>query len=236
MTLWRDGRARGTAGLERPVMVTPSCDRRIGVTSEVPSQRFRRRRSYGRIRRTASSRRGRNAIEALRAVTPGTRDFIGAAMTLARADGARRAVAINQFTAWEHPSRKDRRKIPLEIEALYRAPMDASRVDRLPRRGREAVSARTGRRGLRVDHVGVRLDRGRAEREDVDGDRRARHVLRSQGGRVLHAARADAPARPDLLDLPDLRVRGRSSTGSFARRRRRSSSRPATPPGPAVRL
>ena len=125
MTLWRDGSARGTLELQRPVMITPACDRRIGLTStylssEIPPPPFVR--PYPKEGLVTS---GPQPIQALEAVQPGTRDFIGAALTLVEPMERAEEVAISQFTAWQHPyTKKDRRKIPLEIEALYRAPMD----------------------------------------------------------------------------------------------------------------
>jgi hypothetical protein len=125
MTIWRDGAARGTITLDRPVIVTPACERRIGITSnykagELPPPPIVR--PYPKDGLVSS---GPQPIDAIEAVQPGTRDMMGAALVLLDPMDKAEQEAIDQFTDWKHPlPRQERRKIPIEIEALYRVPMD----------------------------------------------------------------------------------------------------------------
>jgi hypothetical protein len=125
MTIWRDGAAAGTLQLERPVMVTPACERRMGVASSYKPAGLPPPpviRPYPKDGLVVS---GPQRIDKIEAVPPGTRDFAGAAMVMLEPMERAEQAAIDQFTAWEHPlNRRERLKIPLEIEALYRAPMD----------------------------------------------------------------------------------------------------------------
>lgn len=125
MTIWRDGADRGKIALDRPVIVTPACERRIGLTStyqasELPPPPIVR--PYPKDGLVTS---GSQPIAAIEMVPPGTRDMMGAAMVLVNPVDKAEQRAIDAFTDWKHPvPRKERQKVPIEIEALYRVPMD----------------------------------------------------------------------------------------------------------------
>lgn len=126
LTIWSEGVARGTLQLDRPVMVTAACARRIGVTSSYRSKEIPpppAERPYPKDGLVIS---GPQRIEAVETVARTSPEWTAAAAVLADPMDRAEQIAINQFTDWNHPvERSERKKIPVEIEALYRAPMDA---------------------------------------------------------------------------------------------------------------
>lgn len=126
LTVWSNGASRGQVQLNRPVTMAPSCERRLGLTSNYtpaetpPPPAFRPYPKDGLVTS------GPQPIAVPETVAPGTRDFVGAAMILIDPVDQAEDLATGQFTAWNHPvSRNERKKVPIEIEALYRAPMDS---------------------------------------------------------------------------------------------------------------
>ena len=125
-TIWSDGVARGPLRLGRPVMVTAACQRRIGVTSNYRSTEIPPPPAVRPYPKDGLVTSGPQRIDAIPVVPPGSPEFVAAAMALLEPMDRAEQAAVSQFSDWHHPvSRKERRKVPIEIEALYRASMDA---------------------------------------------------------------------------------------------------------------
>ncbi len=126
LTLWSDGMARGTVHLDKPVMVTPACERRIGLTTDYHPPEMPPPPTVRPYPKDGLVTSGAQPITAIERVPPGTREFTDVALAVIDPVGKAEQAAIDQFSSWDHPlSRKERAKIPVELEALYRAPMDA---------------------------------------------------------------------------------------------------------------
>ena len=126
LTIWAEGTARGSIHLDRPVMITPACERRIGVTSDYRSTEIPPPPSVRPYPKEGLVTSGPEPIVLPLRVSQGNAEWVAATKVLAGPMDAAEQSAINQFTDWKHPvKRDDRKKIPIEIEALYRAPMDA---------------------------------------------------------------------------------------------------------------
>ena len=125
LRVWNDGAAQGTVHLDKPVMMTPACERRIGLSTDYHPPEIPPPPSVRPYPKDGLVTSGQQPIAAVEAVAPGSPAFIDAAIAVIDPVARAEQAAINQFTDWNHPfSRKDRAKIPVEIEALYRAPMD----------------------------------------------------------------------------------------------------------------
>ena len=125
MTLWHDGTARGTVALDRPLMVMAACSRRIAIRTDYRSTEVLphpAERPYPKDGLVVS---GDQRIEAIETVPQTSKEWPATALALIEPMDRAEQNAINQFTDWNHPvKRSDRRKVPVEIEALYKASTD----------------------------------------------------------------------------------------------------------------
>jgi hypothetical protein len=124
-TLWAGGKPRGELKLVAPVMIPLQCGTRLGVSTnyhpaEVPPPPTEQ--PYPKDGLVISSNQPIAEIETIPENAP-VRQTIAAA--IAREFDNEETRAANAFMQWSHPVRRqDRQKMPIEVEALYRAPMD----------------------------------------------------------------------------------------------------------------
>jgi hypothetical protein len=126
MSVWADGSARGTLRLERPTMVRVMCDSRLALTSSYRSKEVAPPPVVQPYPKDGLAISGSQTIEAIEILPRTAPEWIPTALKLVEPFDRAELVAINAFTAWKHPiARKERQKVPVELEMLYRAPMDA---------------------------------------------------------------------------------------------------------------
>jgi hypothetical protein len=126
MTLWAGGERRGTVRLERPATVRIMCSARAGLRSNyvsslpVPPPI---ERSFPKDGLVVS---GSTAVEPIMVVPRSSPEWQTSELGMVKAFDVAETTAAQSFTDWKHPSeRAQRRQVPVELEALYKAPMDA---------------------------------------------------------------------------------------------------------------
>jgi hypothetical protein len=127
MTLWVGGRKRAVVRLQAPTMVPVMCSSRLGLRSDYVSPLpppAPTEQSYPKEGLVVS---GSTVVDAVSAVPSSSPEWPASALLLIQPFDAAETTAANAFTAWKHPvSRKARQKVPIVLEALYKAPMDAA--------------------------------------------------------------------------------------------------------------
>jgi len=124
MTAWVGGANRGPIHLARPTVLPLMCESRVGLVSDYqsnePATSFEP--PFPKDGLAVSGGQRVDKIEILSADSPEwTRTETFLATEFDRAEQS----AIDAFGGWKHPvPRAARRKMPVEVEALYRAPMD----------------------------------------------------------------------------------------------------------------
>jgi hypothetical protein len=124
LSLWFEGARVRDVKLERPAVVAVLCDRRIGVRTDARAE-IPLPPPYEPFPKQGLVVSGAHEIGSIVRVSSAAPDF--KALALAIADEAAEAEdrAVRRFTDWRHPfSKKDRRRVPIELEALYRSAMD----------------------------------------------------------------------------------------------------------------
>jgi hypothetical protein len=125
LTLWAGGKPRGELKLVAPVMIVFPCGSRLGlrtnyVSAEVPPPPTEQ--PYPKDGLVVSTGQSIEPIESVPEESP-ARKMV--ALEIAEEFNREEHRAAGEFMRWEHPVRRqDRGKIPIEIEALYRAPME----------------------------------------------------------------------------------------------------------------
>jgi hypothetical protein len=123
LTLWAAGKPRGELKLLAPSMIRLRCGTRLGVSTnyhpaEVPPPPMEQ--PYPKDGLVVS---GTQAVGVIDTVPPDAPVRKAAAGKVAEAFDREEHRAAGQFMQWQHPVRRqDRSKIPIAIEALYRAP------------------------------------------------------------------------------------------------------------------
>lgn len=124
-TIWRDGTPQGRLQLDKPVMVSAACTRRVAISSDYRAKELPPPPAVRPYPKDGLVISGPQRVEPLTTVPPGSPEWNAARSVLA--DPLERAEmrAINLFTDWDHPVKhSERKKVPIELEAIYRAPMD----------------------------------------------------------------------------------------------------------------
>lgn len=125
MTVWSDGAARGTVALDRPVIVMAACSRRMAVRTDYRSTEVLPHPAERPYPKDGLVISGDQRIDAVETVPRTSKEWPATAVALIDPMDRAEQRAVDQFTDWEHPvKRSERRKVPVEVEALYRAPMD----------------------------------------------------------------------------------------------------------------
>ncbi len=125
MTLWADGVKRGPVRLERPTPLQPMCSTRLALRTSyksalpVPPPA---ERPYPKDGLVITGAQPIDTVEVLDASSP---DWIPMALALIEPFARAEQETVRAFTEWKHPlSRDQRAKVPLELETMYRAPME----------------------------------------------------------------------------------------------------------------
>ena len=126
MTLWVSGERRGQVRIERPASVRIRCSPRVGLRSDYVSALPVPPPASDAFPKDGVVVSGAAVVEPIAAVPQVSPEWAASALLLVEPfDGAETAAA-GAFTDWKHPfPRSERRKVPVALEALYKAPMDA---------------------------------------------------------------------------------------------------------------
>lgn len=125
MAAWSDGERRGTVRLAQPRVIRIMCMPRLGLTSNYRSSEMAPpvlEQPYPKDGLVVSGGQPIGRIETLSRTSP---EWVPAAISIIEPFERAEQLAVDAFTEWDHPiARTDRRKVPVEVEAMYRAPMD----------------------------------------------------------------------------------------------------------------
>ena len=158
MTAWVDGVNRGPIHLMRPTVLPLMCESRMALVSDYRSTVQDPASLQPPFPKDGLAVSGTQGVSRIEILSPESAEWKPTATFLAAEFDSAENAAIEAFTSWKHPvPRAARRKMPVELEALYRAPMDEPGWTVL-RRSREAIRAWPRRRGLWPDHVGEWMD------------------------------------------------------------------------------
>lgn len=125
MSAWADGVNRGAFRLARPTVMRLMCSSHLGLTSDYQSPQPPPPLLVQPYPKDGLAVSGTQPVRPIESIEPGAADWVRAEALLRQPFDKAEDQAIDAFTAWNHPVRRnDRRKLPIEIEALYRAPMD----------------------------------------------------------------------------------------------------------------
>lgn len=125
MTAWVDGVTRGAFRLARPSVMRLMCSSHLGLTSDYRSPQSAPPLLVQPYPKDGLAVSGTQPVQPIGSIERGSADWVRTEALLREPFDKAENNAIDAFTAWNHPvHRNDRRKLPIEIEALYRAPMD----------------------------------------------------------------------------------------------------------------
>jgi hypothetical protein len=125
MTAWVDGVNRGPVHLLRPALLPLMCERRIAVISDYHGQPTEAPSLLPPYPKDGLAVTGTQRVEPIEILSAQSREWAPTAKYLAAEFNRAEQEAIRAFTDWDHPvSPEERRQIPVELEAMYRAPMD----------------------------------------------------------------------------------------------------------------
>ena len=122
---WADGSKHGTVALERPVRMPVMCSVRMALRSDYKSKDPLPPPFEQPFPKDGLLVSGDQTVLALPAVPRSSSEWSSSAVVLLPEFNKMEDAAIASFTAWRHPvSRGQRARMPIEVEALYRVPMD----------------------------------------------------------------------------------------------------------------
>lgn len=125
MTLWADGKAAGELKLVSTAFVQFRCDRRIGLRTNYHPAVLPPPPTEQPFPKDGLLVTGSQRIDTVETVAKDSPEVLEAAEAIAHEFNDEENFAAGTFTNWRHPlSRDQRRKVPIEVEALYKAPMD----------------------------------------------------------------------------------------------------------------
>ncbi len=125
MTAWIDGVNRGPIHLLRPMVLRVMCESRLTLVSDYRSDQTAATSLLPPYPKDGLAVSGNQRVERIEIMSSESPEWAATAAFLAEEFDRSEHEAISAFTDWEDPiSRSFRRKMPVEIEAMYRAPMD----------------------------------------------------------------------------------------------------------------
>ena len=126
LTLWHDGKPRGELTLTAPAFVQLHCgSRRFGIRTNYHAAELPPPPTELPYPKDGLVVSGDQRIEAIETLPKDSPAFRETAAAIGEEFNDEENFASTSFTAWRHPVPKaDRAKLPIEIETLYRAPMD----------------------------------------------------------------------------------------------------------------
>lgn len=125
MTVWADGQSRGQVSIGDPTFVRTACGRRIGLRTNYKPSLPPPPPIESPYPKDGLVVSGSLRIDAAQEVSRESPEWRVAAVMLLDDFDREENIAVQAFTRWKHPvPRQQRRRVPLQLEALYRAPMD----------------------------------------------------------------------------------------------------------------
>jgi hypothetical protein len=125
MTAWIDGVSRGPIRLVQPTMVQLMCGPQLGLTSDYHSAQPAPPPQEQPYPKDGLAVSGSQRVEPIEMISPASPEWAPVTALLLEPVAKAEDTAIDAFTAWQHPVRRnDRRKVPVELETMYRAEMD----------------------------------------------------------------------------------------------------------------
>ena len=123
-TLWSEGQRVSEVIPQRPAVVLVMCDRRIGLRTATRAPMALPPPSEP-LPKQGLVVTGSQAIDQIARVSQYSADFKAMAQAIAGPAADAEDKAARRFTDWKHPfSPEQRRRVGVELEALYRVPMD----------------------------------------------------------------------------------------------------------------
>jgi hypothetical protein len=125
MAVWADGVNRGTLHLKQPIMLRSMCAWRLGLVSDYRTPQSAPPPDVQPYPKDGLAVSGDQRVERIEVLSSTSPEWATAAVQLLDQFDKAEQVAIDGFRDWKHPIRRaQRRKVPVEVEAMYRAPMD----------------------------------------------------------------------------------------------------------------
>jgi hypothetical protein len=126
MNAWVDGVNRGPIHLERSRVLPLMCEPRVALVSDYRSTEAAPSSPEPPLPKDGLAVSGTQPVGRIEILSSDSPEWTPTATFLAAEFDSAENAAIEAFTAWKHPvPRAARRKLPVDLEALYRAPMDA---------------------------------------------------------------------------------------------------------------
>jgi hypothetical protein len=127
MNAWVNGINRGPIHLERSTVLPLMCESRVALVSDYRSSETASSSPEPPFPKDGLAISGPQPVQRIEILSAESPEWTSTATFLAAEFDTAENAAIEAFTAWKHPvPRAARRKMPVELEALYRAPMDAA--------------------------------------------------------------------------------------------------------------
>jgi hypothetical protein len=126
MTLWNDGKPRGDLTLLSPTFVELHCrSRRLGLRTNYHAAELPPPRTELPYPKDGLVVTGAQRVDAIETLAKGSPEMRDTAQAILEEFNEEETYAAGAFTSWRHPVPKAQRaRLPIEIETLYRAPMD----------------------------------------------------------------------------------------------------------------
>ncbi len=125
MTAWIDGVNRGPIRLAQPTMVRLMCGPQLGLTSDYHSTQPAPPPQVQPYPKDGLAVSGSQRVEPIEMISPASSEWATVTALLLEPFAKAEDTAVDGFTAWKHPVRRnDRRRVPIELETMYRSEMD----------------------------------------------------------------------------------------------------------------
>lgn len=125
MTAWVDGANRGPIHLTGSTVIPLMCEPRVALVSDYRSTAPAPTSLEPPFPKDGLAVSGSQRVEPIQVLSPDSGEWAATATYLADDFDSAENSAVEAFTEWKHPvPHAARRKMPVEIEALYRAPME----------------------------------------------------------------------------------------------------------------
>jgi hypothetical protein len=125
MTAWVDGDRRGPVKLSKPALTRVMCGAQIGLASDYKSPQPAPPPVVQPFPKDGLVVTGAQRVEPIETVPRTSSEWASLPEALRTQFDRAEEAATEAFTSWKHPFKKsERSKLPIEMEAIYRAPMD----------------------------------------------------------------------------------------------------------------
>jgi hypothetical protein len=125
MVAWVDGINRGVVHLTRPVLLRVMCEWRLGLASDYQSEQSLPPQPVQPYPKDGLAVSGTQQVDAIEIVSAQSPEWTPTAAYIKEEFDLAEQEAIRHYTDWRNPIPLSvRRNTPVELEAMYRAPMD----------------------------------------------------------------------------------------------------------------